>query len=59
MVQWINHLWNNAFVNPPPLSLLCEISRALHLSTTGSYGRLAGKQNTGKIKLFVSFNKCI
>ena len=24
MAQWVNRLWNNIFVNPPPLPLLCE-----------------------------------
>ena len=32
MAQWVNHLQNNIFVNPPPLPLLCEISGALHLA---------------------------
>ena len=32
MVQWVNPLWNNSFVNPPPLPLLYEISGALHLA---------------------------
>ena len=32
MAQWINRLWNNIFVNPPPLPLSCEISGALHLA---------------------------
>ena len=35
MVQWVNHLRNNIFVNPPPLPLLCEISGALHLVQPG------------------------
>ena len=35
MAQWVNRLWNNIFVNPPPLPLLCEISRALHLAQSG------------------------
>ena len=35
MVQWVNCLQNNIFVNPPSLSLLCEISGAR------LYGRLA------------------
>ena len=26
MAQWVNRLWNNIFVNPPPLPLSCEIS---------------------------------
>ena len=45
MEQWVNHLQNNIVVNLLPLTLLCEISGALHLySATGSYGRLAGRQ---------------
>ena len=36
---------NNIFVNPPPLPLLCEISRALHLAQPGLMaGRQAGRQ---------------
>ena len=35
MAQWINRLWNNIFVNLPPLPLLCEISGALHLLQPG------------------------
>ena len=35
MVQWVNHLQNNIFVNPPPLPLSCEISGALHLLQPG------------------------
>ena len=35
MVQWVNRLWNNIFVNPLPLPLLCEISGALHLAQPG------------------------
>ena len=35
MAQWVNRLWNNIFVNPPPLPLLCEISGALHLAQPG------------------------
>ena len=42
MAQWANHLWNNIFVNPLPLPLLCEI---LHLAQPGLMaGRLAGWQ---------------
>ena len=42
MVQWVNCLQNNIFVNPPLLSLLCEISGALHLVQPGLMaGRLA------------------
>ena len=32
MVQWVNRLRNNIFINPLPLPLLCEISAALHLA---------------------------
>ena len=32
MVQWVNCLQNNIFVNPAPLLLLCEVSGAVHLS---------------------------
>ena len=32
MVQWVNRLRNNIFVNATPLPLLCEISGALHLA---------------------------
>ena len=49
MVQRVNRLRNNIFVNPPPLPLLCEISGALHLAQPGltagrQAGRLAGRQ---------------
>ena len=44
MAQWINHLRNNIFVNPPPLPLLCESSGALYLAQPGlTAGRLAGR----------------
>ena len=44
MAQWVNRLRNNIFINPPPLPLLCEISRALHLAQPGlTAGRLADK----------------
>ena len=44
MVQWINRLWNNVFVNPPPLPLSCEISGVLHLAELGLMaGWLAGR----------------
>ena len=35
MAQWVNHLRNNIFVNPPPLPLLCEVTGALHLAQPG------------------------
>ena len=44
MVQWVNRLRNNIFVNPPPLPLSCEISGALDLAQPGlTTGWLAGK----------------
>ena len=45
MAQWVNHLRNKIFVNPPPLPLLCEISGALHLVQLGLMaGWQAGRQ---------------
>ena len=41
MMQWINHLWKNIFVNLQPLPLSCEISGALQPGLTE--GRLAGR----------------
>ena len=35
MVQWLNRLRNNIFVNLLPLPLLCESSGALHLAQPG------------------------
>ena len=35
MAQWVNCLWNNIFVNPPPVPLSCEVSGALHLVQLG------------------------
>ena len=60
MAQWVNHLRNNIFVNPPPLPLLCEISGALHLAQPGlmagrQAGRLAGRRNTGEFRNFQSW----
>ena len=58
MAQWVNRLWNNILVNPPPLPLLCEISGALHLAQPGlTVGRQAGRQagwqtNTGEFRNF-------
>ena len=44
MAQWVNRLRNKIFVNAPPLPLLCEISRALHLAQPGlTAGWLAGR----------------
>ena len=57
MAQLVNRLWNNIFINPPPLPLSCEISEALHLVQPGlTAGRLAGRQNTG---IFQNFQNCL
>ena len=61
MAQWVNCLWNNIFVNPLPLPLLCEISGALHLVEPGptagrQAGWLAGRRNTGE---FRNFQNCL
>ena len=57
MMQWVNRLWNNIFINPPTLLLLSEISGALHLAQLGlmagrQAGWLAGRQNSGGFKNF-------
>ena len=57
MAQWVNHLRNNIFGNPPPLPLSCEVSGALHLVQPGltagrQAGRLASRRNTGKFRKF-------
>ena len=57
MAQWINVLWNNSFVNPTRLPLLCRNSRAVALAEPGlTAGRLAGwlagRQNVGKFQIF-------
>ena len=53
MVQWVNRLRNNIFVNLPPLPLSCKISGALHLAQSGlTAGWLAGRQNAGKFQNF-------
>ena len=45
MVQWVNRLRNNIFINLPPLPLLCQISGVLHLAQPGHMaGWLAGWQ---------------
>ena len=35
MAQWINVFWNNSFVNPTQLPLLCRNSRAVALAEPG------------------------
>ena len=45
MVQWINVLQNNGFVNPMRLSLLCEKTGALTIGKPGlTAGRRAGSR---------------
>ena len=45
MAQWINILWNNGFVNPTRLPLLCEKTGALAIVEPGlTAGRQAGWQ---------------
>ena len=65
MAQWINLLWNNNFINPPPLPWLSEISGAIHLALPGlTAGWLAGWQAQfvqlavdRNIRFFATFNK--
>ena len=53
MAQWTNPNWNNSFINPQRLPLLCEISGAVYLVLVGLMaGWLAGRQNLGKFELF-------
>ena len=57
MAQWINVVWNNSFVNPARLPLLCRISRAVALAEPGLTagwltGWLAGRRNVGKFQIF-------
>ena len=53
MAQWVNHLWNNIFVNLPPLPLLCEISGALHLAQPGLMtGRQVADEMQVNFKIF-------
>ena len=45
MAQWINILWNNGFVNPTRLPLLCEKTGALAIVELGlRAGREAVRQ---------------
>ena len=57
MAQWIKVLWNNSFVNPMRLPLLCRNSRAVALAEPGLTAswlasRLAGRQNAGIFQIF-------
>ena len=49
MMQWINILWNNSFVNPTRLPLLCRNFRAVALTDLGlTAGWLADRQDMDK-----------
>ena len=55
MVQWINVLWNNSFINPTRLPLLCRNSRVVALAELGlTAGWLADRRNAGKFQ-FLKF----
>ena len=44
MVLWISFLWNNSFINPTQLPLLCENTGALAIVEPGlTVGRLLGR----------------
>ena len=49
MVQWVNRLWNNIFINLLPLPLSREISEVLHLAQPGL---MAGWQTKVNFKNF-------
>ena len=53
MAQWINVLWNNSFINPTQLSLLCRNSRPVALVEPGlTAGWQADRRNAGKFQIF-------
>ena len=53
MVQWINGLWNNSFVNRLWLSFLCKKIGAVALVQLGLMaGRQAGRQNATTLRDF-------
>ena len=57
MVQWINVFWNNSFVNPTRLPLLCEKTGALAIVELGltagrQVGRPLGRQMCCKVRKF-------
>ena len=44
MAQWINILWNNGFINPTQLPLLCEKTGVLAIVEPGlTASRQAGR----------------
>ena len=63
MAQWINVLWNNGFVNPMRLPLLCEKTGALAIVELGltsgrqigqQFGRPGGRQTIRQTNLLYS-----
>ena len=53
MAQWVNRLWNNIFINLPPLPLLHEISGVLHLVQLGlTAGRWQADEMQVNFKIF-------
>ena len=55
MVQWINVLWNNSFINPMKLPLLCEKTGALAIVKMGfmagwQAGKPLGRQKCYKVR---------
>ena len=53
MVQWVNRLQSNIFVNLSPLPLLCEISGVLHLAQPGlTAGRQVAHEIQVNFKIF-------
>ena len=52
MAQWVNRIWNNIFVNPPPLPLSCEISGALHLVQPGLMAGWLAEEIQVNFKIF-------
>ena len=56
MVQWVNRLRNNIFVNPLPLPY-CEISGALHLVQLGLTAGWQAGWLTDKIQLIFEIFK--
>ena len=64
MVQWINVLWNNGFINPTQLPLLCEKAGSLAIVEPGlTAGRPLGRRNCCKVRklnsVYLTFKMCI
>ena len=59
MVQWINVLQNNSFINPTQLPLLCEKTGAIALAQPGLMAgwlssRLSGRRMLVHLEIFKS-----